>query len=364
MIQARPDTAELLACWGIGSGAKLTKAARGSNNRTSVVSEGDRRWVLRISQNLSGDQVLAEHRLLAHLRQRNLPFAVPEPVPTVAGDTVVETTDGPATLCHLIAGVRPDLANESALEPVGAGLGRLSAAMRDLPFADAPHDWRAGPLATLPASMGAGQLIAELAAAGVSPEQTELLAASAARAHGWHRSAARHLPIQIVHGDLGPSNVLVAEESGELTGVLDFEIAGRDYRVQDLVAALLLLGALKGPAWPTRAAALFRGVASVLQLDPAEIRAVPELLVCRAVGSALWRAGRWRRGLAELGDVVDRLHELAATVTFVSQSGDVLGDLLSDRLGDLLSDLLSDLVPRAGRGDPAVQPEPAARGEQ
>jgi homoserine kinase type II len=329
VIQARQDTAGLLAHWGIGSGAEITPAARGSNNRTVLVSEGDRRWVLRISQNLSADQVLAEHRLLARLRRCDLPFALPRPVPAVTGYTVAETADGPATLCHWIAGVRPDLSSKPVLERIGAGLGQLSAALSSVPHADAPQHWGDGPLAAVPAGVGAAELIAELAA-GIGPRQTQLLTASAARADAsWHQCAARHLPVQVVHGDVGPSNVLVDDDTGELTGILDFEIAGADFRVQDLVATLMLFGALEGPEWPARAAAVIRGVASTLRLDPAEIDAVPELLVCRAVGSTLWRAGRWRRGLADLEDVAERVRVLVATMTFVSQSGDLLRDLLA-----------------------------------
>jgi homoserine kinase type II len=330
VIQARQDTAGLLAHWGVGPAAEITPAVRGSNNHTVLVSEGGRRWVLRISQNLSADQVMAEHRVLARLRLSDLPFDVPERVPTVTGDAMVETAAGPATLCRWIGGVRPDLSSEPALERVGAGLGQLSAALRGLPHGDAPQHWAGGPLATLPAGVAAGELIAELATAGISPEQADLLAASAARADAsWHQCAARHLPVQIVHGDVGPSNVLVDEDSGELTGILDFEIAGADFRVQDLVATLLLSGALAGRGWPARATALIRGVAGAVQLEPAEVDAVPELLICRAVGSALWRAGRWRRGLAGLDDVADRLRELAVTMTFAAESGDVLRDLLS-----------------------------------
>ncbi len=329
MVQARQDTAALLAEWGIGPGAEVTPAARGSNNRTALVSQGDRRWVLRVSQNLSAGQVLAEHRLLARLRVSDLPFAVPEPKPALTGDTVVETAGGPATLCCWIAGVRPDPRGEPALKRIGAGLGGLSAALRNVPLGDAPQRWGDGPLAALPVGVGADQLIAELTAAGASAQEMRLLASSAARADAWYQSAAGDLPVQIVHGDVGPSNVLVDERSGELTGVIDFEIAGADYRVQDLVAALALCGALEGPDWPGRATALMCGFTGVVRLDAAEINAVPELLICRAVGSTLWRAGRWRRGLAEVDEVAQRLHVLAATVRFVSEAGDLMRDLLA-----------------------------------
>ena len=54
----------LLARWGIPADAELAPAERGCNNRTYAVAHRGRRWVLRISQNLSAVQARAEHRLL------------------------------------------------------------------------------------------------------------------------------------------------------------------------------------------------------------------------------------------------------------------------------------------------------------
>jgi Ser/Thr protein kinase RdoA (MazF antagonist) len=64
--------AGLLARWGIPADAELTRAERGCNNQTFTVAHRGRRWVLRISQNLSADQARAEHRLLAVRRGRLL----------------------------------------------------------------------------------------------------------------------------------------------------------------------------------------------------------------------------------------------------------------------------------------------------
>ena len=60
--------AGMLARWGIPADADLARAERGSNNQTFTVAHRGRRWVLRISQNLSAGQVRAEHRLLGRLR--------------------------------------------------------------------------------------------------------------------------------------------------------------------------------------------------------------------------------------------------------------------------------------------------------
>jgi homoserine kinase type II len=211
-------------------------------------------------------------------RRAGLPFAVPEPVPALDGGTVAETPAGPATLCPWLPGVRPDLAGEPALE-----------------------------------------------------HQVTLLETAAARVEGWRSRAASELPVQVVHGDLGSSNLLADERTGQVAAVLDFEIAGADFRVQDLVAALLNSGVLDGPDWARRTAALLRGHASALRLTEAEIQAVPDLLLTRAVGSVLWRAGRWRRGQAQLGDVTDRLHRLETMTGWLAGSGQQLVGLAGRR---------------------------------
>jgi len=332
---ARGVVADLIGLWGIGSDADLAPAARSSNNQTFVVTWRNQRWVLRISQNLSLAQVRAEHRLLARLRGERLPFAVPKPVETLAGRTVAATEAGPATLCRWIGGHRPDVTDEHVLGQIGAAIGSLSQAMRLLPLDDAPQGRHQGPLAALTGGLSLDELLLALNAAGATSEHAALLRSAAQRGMAWWQGAARELPVQVVHDDLGPSNVLVDPASGQVTGVLDFEIAGTDFRVQDLVVALLLFGMLDGAGWPDRAAALAGGMASVQRLDPAEIRAVPELLICRSVASVLWRAGRWHRGLALASDVIDRLNQLDATMTFTARQAGQLVDLLA-RANDAL----------------------------
>ena len=134
--------------------------------------------------------------------------------------------------------------------------------------------------------------------------------------------AADGLPAQVIHGDLAPSNLLADPDSGEVTGILDFELAGAGFRVQDVLAALYNSAALRAPDWPRHTAAFLRGCASARRLEPAEVAALPELLVARSLGSVLWRAARWRAGLGRYGEVTGHVARLQTTMRWLAANED------------------------------------------
>ena len=157
----------------------------------------------------------------------------------------------------------------------------------------------------------------ELRSAGMSAGQAELLDAAARRAGRWWPGAGG-LPAQVIHGDLAPGNVLADPDTGEVTGLLDFELAGAGFGVQDILAALYNSTALRAPDWPRRTAAVLRGCASVRRLEPAEIAALPELLIARSLGSVLWRAARWRAGAGHFAEVTAQAGRLEATTRWLA----------------------------------------------
>ncbi|NUT18368.1 MAG: phosphotransferase [Hamadaea sp.] len=312
---------KLLNRWGIPADATATPTDHGTNNRTFRVTSADHCWYLRISKTSSTAQVEAEHRLLARLSQSGLPFAVPKPLALPDGSTVAETPDGPASLCTRIAGVRPDLGKEAALEQFGWAAARLSDALAAVPRPDTPYDWGGGPLEDLP---DLSALVRELA-----DDEGRVLRTGAERAvAAWERMAGR-LPTQVVHADLAASNVLVDPGTGAVTGVLDFELTGHWIRVIEVTVALALSGAVTGPDWPRRAAALARGGSWGGRLTPIELAALPDLLLLRAVASTLWRADRWRRGLSSRVEVTDRLRVLAEALRWRDAEGDRLSDIVA-----------------------------------
>lgn len=269
---------ELLSLWGIPVASEACRTSRGSNNTTFTIRHDDRCWVLRVSQNLSVPQVAAEHRLLERLRRAGLPFAVPEPVAALDGRTVVETGEGPATVCRWLPGVPADLAGPGMLERFGRACGQLSGALKDVPPQDAPHDWRGSdPLLVHPDVPGFPALCQELRQAGAD---TRPLETAARRVMEWWDTSRECLPVQVVHGDPAASK--------------------------------------------RRAAPLIAGFGSSARLTESEIRALPAMILWRSVGTVLWRAGRWRRGLDQAALIAKRIEDLVHTTDWIDHHGHAL----------------------------------------
>ena len=284
--------------------------------------------MLRVSRNVSVGQVHVEQRVLGRVRRAGLPFAVPEPVTTLDGRTVVETAEGPVTVCRWIDGVRLELADVAMLERFGRAAGLLGNALAEVPLTDVVDDWLGDPV-RVPGVADFGELCDSLRAAGVGAGQTALFLA-AAELVGQEWSGNRSvLPRQVIHGDLGWSNALADPATGRISAQLDFEFVGSGWRVQDFLAALYNSPALDAPDWPVHVAAFARGYASVCRLEAAEAAALPGLLRARSFGSALTRAGRWRAGKAPLEEFTVRISRLRTTTDWLTANGERFQEIVA-----------------------------------
>lgn len=328
MIELERELSALLARhWSID--AVLTAPARGTNNLMRIVHRaadpaGTPLGLVRLYRNLDHDRVLREHRLLERLAGAGLPFGVPRLRPAEDGRTVIETEAGPVSLVDWIDGARPDLSRPEALRAAGRALGLLDAALADVPTEEAPFDWTSPDLAL--AGIDEGRIDA-LAAAGLAAEQVAWL-----RDHAGSPPRRAGLPLQVIHEDFGASNLLAAGPPTVITGVIDFEVAGRDLRANELAIALDQSGALDGPDWREKTLALATGYGEALRLDDAEIAEQPLLIMGRTLGTVGWRTGRWLAGHDTLEDVADRIEASRAAERWLAGNTAELVDLLHEGL--------------------------------
>lgn len=316
----------LVAGWWAVEPVAARPAPFGSNNVTVLLDCTEGTVVARVHQNADAARVRAEYRLLAALSETGLPFQVPRPLPGADGSTVRSTAYGPISLVPLLPGERPDPSDPRHQRSAGVALAELDTALATLPLGLAPVVWSGRLDEITPSVHDLGELCRRL-------EVDPVLAPYAS----WFRGAlARHhvpgyLPRQIVHGDYAYSNLLMSDD--RVGAVLDFEIAGADLRVNDLVAALAARTHAPDPADDDHVLALCGGFGSVLRVSPAEAHALPDLLRARILGSVVWRAGRWLRGQVAAAELADRLA--------AGQAYDVALDRHGSRLVDLVAPLIT-----------------------
>lgn len=292
--------------WGLPAADSIRIVEHGTNNAVRIIESGGASYVLRVYHNLAPATIAAEHRLLAALADCDLSFGVPRAIPTPTGATTVETPTGPAALTPYFPGRHPHRDDLAEVELAGAALGELDAALAELPAELAPTDWRRAMNTMHPAVPDFDRLADDLVPLVPDRPVEECLRGLAPALDATHLDLLDRLPTQIVHADYALSNVLV--DRGRITCVLDFEVAGHDLRVSDLVAGLLQCGY---DWWDTgamdRIAAFCRGYGRYVTLRDDELAAIPDLARYRTVGSLIWRAGRWRSGLAGLDELEPRL---------------------------------------------------------
>lgn len=282
--------------WGVPEPTSVRRPTLGTNNTHYVLNE---RYVLRQYDNLAPQQIDAEHRLLAALAALDLPFAVPAPIPAKDGRTLIDQI----ALFPCLPGEPGD---RQHLTLAGEALAELDLALATLPATLVVHDWDGDIHPAVPdIAHLADQLDAELPG---HPGVT------------WFRSVDPDfddsgLPRQLVHGDWALGNLLV--QDGRVTAALDFEIAGLTTRINDVVAGFT--GCVDWTE-PTQVDDFCRAYLHRIDLTDAERDAFPRLLRQRMFGSAVWRAGRWRRGQDPLDAVADRLSRGAEMDTWLATS--------------------------------------------
>jgi len=309
------DETAIRRAWGLPGPLRLAPLAHGTNNLVLRVETPAGDYVLRIYRNHADPGRLRfEHAILSQLGSAGLPFAVPTPIPTAAGEPFARLAPagdaegaGLAALTALIPGAHPDRDDLAQAEAGGEAIGRLDAALARIapPDPASAVSWRSygdlehcHPLVPDPRAVIAGLPLSGDARRRLLARYDWLL--------GCIPDLYATLPRQLAHEDCAPDNILM--EGARVTGILDFEFCARDLRAMDLAVALSWWPVARfgtGGEWPI-IGAVARGYGRRVALTDGELAALPALFTLRAYTSLIHRLGRHRQGLSAPEDATER----------------------------------------------------------
>ncbi|QUL57684.1 phosphotransferase [Paenibacillus tritici] len=302
----------------------LRKRSGGWNNTTYFVESGERRAVLRVyDTHRDRNKIEFEHTVLLKLNGQDLPFAVPAPILSITGETMVQLEEGEgkfACLFGYIEGKSPSGQDSGFYESFGESAGALSAVLSEMkleiPAVYRPYYEleRSYPLCTREALRDwLTQLPEPLQK--LTPELKVLVEAYESVADS--REQLENLPHQLVHGDLNPSNLLVDGENGEqVIALLDFEFCTRDVRVME--AAVILSGMLCHEDEERIIRDFWRGYSRKIMLSAEEFKAIPTLMLLRKVDVFLHFVTRYWQGTDEVHVLQEQIAVLAAEIQQMS----------------------------------------------
>jgi len=316
----------LLAEWSIAEPWSIRAMPGGINNLSQIVETPSGSYVLRTyPSDRAPEHIRYELTVLSELRQQDLPFHVPAPLPTISGELFAEVNGTSVTLTPLLSGSMPqngDLDQASfagrALAELGKTLAaihvRTTAQVAPFPPSGEFDGWAGVPIEPEP-------LIRQLPLSKRAQEHAlSFLEGSLAAAPALYRA----LPQQIIHRDYDQSNILM--QGNRVSAILDFEFCGYDLRVLDLVYALSQWPSgfwNTGREWEIMDS-FAKGYLQRQTLTLAELESLPRLLRLRATTSLFFRLGRYTRGVDLQAGLIERMEEIAVGETWLKQNEEEL----------------------------------------
>ena len=308
---------------------------RGNNNLTYRVGSPQGEFVLQVMLNVRDRGCLAaKHRLLGVLRDLDPGFAVPTPLPGIDGSTFV-SLDGASlrlgVLVPMIPGTHPDAYNMEHVAASATALGKLHLACARI---SEPRRFTCGVQvsAFTPGSTPFGGPEAMIEAVGLPASTTSALIGVVSQLRMMLATMDASLPVQLLHADFYPSNVLIVDST--VSGVLDFEFVSIGPRTYDVALGLWAFTLWDAwlhddqSAWH-RAEVFLAAYAETVSLASLEWQHLADYIVVQEVHSLLHWCGRCLGGLASRADLNVRTQRLIDMDRWVKQHRERLDALAS-----------------------------------
>lgn len=314
----------------------LRKRSGGWNNTTYFVENNVHPAVLRIyDTHRDRDKIEFEHAVLQKLGTLDLPFKVPVPICTPAGNTVVQlkaADDKFACLFQYIQGDSPVEEENHYFKSFGEAAGLLSYTLSDINPGLAPvyrpyyELGKAYPLCSR-------DTIRELCLNPPGPftdltRELNMLYEAYDNIAG-SLTELQELPHQLVHGDLNASNLLVeTTDHRQVAALLDFEFCTFDVRAME--PAVILSGLLGHAEVKAAVRDFCRGFSRHIRLSEAEVKAIPVLMLLRKVDVFLHFVTRYLEGTDEAHVLQEQVMLLSEDIIQLSAGTSLILEILKE----------------------------------
>ena len=319
--------------------ATVIPTSSGVNNVVQYVDTNDgRNLILRIYNNgCNTAAVEYEHAILDAIDRSSLPFQVPKYILSKNGKSMEQLTSGTqCCMCERIPGVLP---KNSDPQPLGRATGQLMAAMSKIQLENlsppiAPYyrvydvhkgiggnktkfyDYCQGPQFDQ-CRNGIETLCHTLQ--GIDAVIDEYLAADP-----------MHFPQHIIHGDLHYDNVLTDKDTGEVTGLLDFEFCTIDWRAMEVAVCLSKYVGEDDP-YPL-VESFIDGFCEYGTLTEQECLAIPDLINLRVLSNCVYFVGRAISGQDNISSLTSRADMYAQRVLWVNENKNRISECIVRRM--------------------------------
>lgn len=239
--------------------------------------------------------LLYEHDLLQQLADHHPSFALPLPLRSRHGTTLQYSHYGWLAILPYLPGTLLDPEDLMQCAALGSAIGELHQRLSLLrPVARPGHALFSSFFAFPPAERDPFTLTPTMIGAAETAEADAICAwwrSNALTLDSFLKERYQQLPMQLVHNDLAPYNVLV--ENRQLCAILDFEFAGLAARAFDLAMALrMTMRVWENPDPWTAAMQLCKGYRHWASLTEQECACMPQLILLRSCMGTLWSLGR------------------------------------------------------------------------
>lgn len=136
--------------------------------------------------------------------------------------------------------------------------------------------------------------------------------------------AAGGLPETLIHGDVHYDNALVDENTGKVTGIIDFEFASYDWRMMECAAGLSKYVGEKDPTPFVQS--YITGFCRRATPTEAEIDAIPDLIKLRVLETVVYFVARSVAGEDDISQLALRADDYAARVEWIDANAQAIRD--------------------------------------